>query len=229
MSTNTTPKIGTRDEWLRARLELLEAEKEQTRRADALAAQRRALPWVRVEKPYEFDTPQGTRTLADLFDGRGQLVVYHFMFGTDWEEGCPSCSFWADNFNGIAIHLAHRDTSFTAVSTASLDKLEAYRARMGWTFPWVSSARSDFNTDFCVSSSSTHNFRTLPEPFEEHAGVSAFAMQDGVVFHTYSAYARGLDVFNGAYQLLDLTAKGRDEDGLPHTMAWLSRHDAYRD
>jgi predicted dithiol-disulfide oxidoreductase (DUF899 family) len=223
------PVIGTREQWLRARLDLLDAEKAVTRQRDELARQRRALPWVRIDKDYEFDTVDGRRSLAELFDGRSQLLMYHFMFGPDWAEGCPSCSFWADNFNGIDVHLAHRDVTFLAASRAALPRLLDYRERMGWTFDWVSSAGSDFNVDFGVSDVTVHNYRKIDPPAEEHAGLSAFALSDGDVFHTYSCYARGLDVFNGAYQLLDLAPKGRDEDDLPHTAAWLHRHDAYPD
>ena len=231
METVTDPTIGTREEWLRARLELLQAEKDLTQRREELSRQRRALPWVRIEKDYSFDTEEGHRSLPELFDGRSQLLIYHFMFGRDWSEGCPSCSFWADNFNGIGIHLAHRDTTLMAVSRAPLDKLLAYRERMGWTFPWASSLGSDFNIDLGVSDVSTYNFVPVDggheEDQEERPGLSAFAMRDGEVFHTYSCYSRGIDAFNGAYQLLDLTAKGRDEAGLPHPMAWVHRHDAY--
>lgn len=221
------PVVASRDEWRRARLELLAAEKELTRRRDELSRQRRALPWVRVEKEYRFDTVDGPRSLLELFDGRSQLLVYHFMFGPDWEEGCPSCSFWADSFNGVDVHLAHRDVTFLAASRAALDRLVDYRRRMGWSFRWVSSAPSDFNVDFGVSDASTYNYAAVADPAEESPGVSAFALRDGQVFHTYSAYARGLDAFNSAYQLLDLCPRGRDEDDLPWTMAWLHRHDAY--
>jgi predicted dithiol-disulfide oxidoreductase (DUF899 family) len=223
------PSVATREEWLSARLELLAAEKDLTRRRDELSRRRRALPWVRVEKDYSFDTVDGPRSLAALFDGRSQLLVYHFMFGPGWDEGCPSCSFWADNFDGVGIHLAHRDVTFLAASRAPLGQLQAYRERMGWSFPWVSSFGSDFNIDFGVSDVTVHNYRPLREPVEEHAGLSAFARRGGEVFHTYSCYARGLDAFNGAYQLLDLAPKGRDEDDLEWTMAWLRRHDAYHD
>jgi predicted dithiol-disulfide oxidoreductase (DUF899 family) len=229
MDLLTEPTVASREEWLRARLDLLQAEKELTRRRDELSRQRRALPWVRIDKAYEFDTPDGPRSLPDLFDGRSQLLVYHFMFGPEWEEGCPSCSFWADNFNGIGVHLAHRDVTLLAVSRAPLDRLMAYRSRMGWTFPWVSSLGSDFNLDFGVSEATTYNYVPVADPVEEMPGLSAFAQRDGDVFHTYSCYSRGIDAFNGAYQLLDLTPKGRDEEGLPHSMAWLHRHDAYPD
>jgi predicted dithiol-disulfide oxidoreductase (DUF899 family) len=223
----TKHKIGTHEEWLAARLELLEAEKEFTRQRDALTRRRMAMPWERVEKSYRFEGPNGVVSLADLFDGRSQLIVYHFMFGPDWDEGCPSCSFWADNFDGIGIHLAHRDVTFLAVSRAPLDRLLAYRKRMGWSFPWVSSLESDFNMDFGVSNASTYNYAPVAHAEGELPGLSAFAQRDGEVFHTYSCYSRGLDAFNGAYQLLDLTPKGRDEDGLEHSMAWLHRRDAY--
>jgi predicted dithiol-disulfide oxidoreductase (DUF899 family) len=229
MDLMAEPTVASREEWLSARLELLQAEKELTRRRDELSRQRRALPWVRIDKAYEFDTTDGPCPLPDLFDGRSQLLVYHFMFGPDWDEGCPSCSFWADNFDGIGVHLAHRDVTFLAVSRAPLNRLMAYRSRMGWTFPWVSALGSDFNMDFGVSQASTYNYVPAASPDEELPGLSAFAQRDGEVFHTYSCYSRGIDAFNGAYQLLDLTPKGRDEGGLPHSMAWLHRHDAYPD
>lgn len=231
-----SPQIGTRDEWTRERLSLLAEEKDLNRRRDELATKRRALPWVPVDEPYELDGPSGRVTLSDVFDGRSQLLVYHFMFGPDWDEGCPSCSFWADSFDGVGVHLAHRDVTFVCVSRAPYPRLAAYRDRMGWTFPWFSSAPSRFNFDFGVSftpdqqtSGLTYNFAprdTLPE---EAPGISAFAIEGGRVFHTYSSYSRGLDPINGAYQLLDLTPKGRDESGLEWPMAWLRRHDAYDD
>jgi predicted dithiol-disulfide oxidoreductase (DUF899 family) len=227
MDLMTEPTVATREEWLRARLDLLQAEKELTRQRDELSRRRRALPWVRVDKDYRFDAEDGPRSLDELFDGRSQLLVYHFMFGPEWPEGCPSCSFWADNFDGIGVHLAHRDVTFLAASRAPLPRLLAYRSRMGWTFPWVSSSGSDFNLDFGVSDSPIYNYTPSDSPQEELPGLSAFAQRDGEVFHTYSCYARGLDAFNGAYQLLDLTPKGRDEDGLESPMAWLHRHDAY--
>jgi len=229
MDLMAEPTVASREEWLSARLDLLQAEKELTRRRDELSRQRRALPWVRIDKTYQFDSADGPRSLPDLFDGRSQLLVYHFMFGPDWDEGCPSCSFWADNFDGIGVHLAHRDVTFLAVSRAPLDRLMAYRSRMGWTFPWVSSLGSDFNMDFGVSEAATYNYVPAASPEEELPGLSAFAQRDGGVFHTYSCYSRGIDAFNGAYQLLDLTPKGRDESGLPHSMAWVHRHDAYPD
>ena len=202
----TTHRTGNRDEWLDARLELLKAEKELTRLNDDLARRRRELPWVRIDKDYVFDTEDGEATLADLFHGRSQLIVYHFMYGPDWDEGCPSCSAVADGFDETHLHLQNHDVAFTAVSRAPLDKLLAYRDRMGWSFPWVSSARSDFNFDFNVSFTEgvgrarrqTYNFRPLEgwqlDPAQlpyEGPGMSAFALEDGVVYHTYSAYSRG--------------------------------------
>jgi predicted dithiol-disulfide oxidoreductase (DUF899 family) len=231
----SAPKVGTRVEWLTARRELLAKEKDLNRRRDELAEQRRALPWVPVDKEYRFEGPNGEAGLPDLFDGRSQLLVYHFMFGPDWEEGCPSCSFWADSFDGVAVHLAHRDVSLVVVSRAPYPKLAAYKSRMGWTFPWFSSSDSDFNFDFHVSftpeqqaGGAEYNFVPVDQPGEELPGISAFARDEsGAVFHTYSSYARGLDPFNGAYQLLDLAPKGRDEGDLAWPMAWLRRHDTY--
>lgn len=230
------PKVVSREEWLIARREHLAREKEFTRLRDQLSEKRRALPWVKVEKAYVFDGPNGKATLADLFDGKSQLVIYHFMYGPDWEEGCPSCSFWADNFNGIGIHLAHRDINLIAVSRAPLAKLQAYQERMGWRFKWISSLGSDFNHDYHVSFTPEemkkgemfYNFHVGKFPVEEAPGVSVFYKNDaGEIFHTYSCYARGLDMLNGAYHYIDLTPKGRDEDDLPHTMAWLRRRDQY--
>ena len=231
-----TPTVGTRDEWLVARRELLIAEKQLTRLRDEQAARRRALPWVRIDEEYLFDTESGRRNLLDLFDGRSQLAVYHFMFGPGWDEGCPSCSFWMDNLNGTQIHLAHRDVTLVAASRAPLDRLLAYRTRMDWSVPWVSSAPSSFNVDFGVSfppgepgTHATYNFAPVADPAEEAPGFSAFARIGDAVFHTYSAYARGLETLNGAYHLLDLMPRGRDEADLPWTMAWLHRHDQYPD
>jgi predicted dithiol-disulfide oxidoreductase (DUF899 family) len=212
----TIHRQGTREQWREARLDLLTAEKELTRRSDELARRRRALPWVAVDKRYSFDTASGRRKLAELFDGRSQLLVYHFMFAPDWSEGCPVCSFWADSFDRGMVHLNQRDVTMVCVSRAPLPKLESYRRRMGWGFEWVSS-HDDFNYDFDVS---------LADDVE-HAGLSAFALEGGVVYHTYSCYARGLEAFNGAYQLLDRAPKGRDEEGLPMSVAWLRRHDQY--
>jgi predicted dithiol-disulfide oxidoreductase (DUF899 family) len=228
----TTPRIVSHEEWLKARKAFLAKEKEFTRARDDLARQRRELPWVKVEKPYTFDAAEGRLTLADLFGGKGQLLVYHFMFGPDWTEGCPSCSFWADNYNGVDIHLAHRDTALVAVSRAPLAKIDAYKTRMGWTFRWVSSAGSDFNFDYGASfkpgeQGLQYNFGTIKPYGEETPGISVFRRaDDGAIYHTYSTYARGLDVVNGTYHLLDLTSKGRDEDP-EHPMAWVKRHDRY--
>ncbi len=227
MTTVDEPRIASRDEWLHERVQLLAREKDLSRRRDELARARRALPWVRVEQDYRFDTVDGERSLSELFDRCSQLVVYHFMFGPDWDQGCPSCSFWADNYNGTTVHLAHRDATLIAVSRAPLDTLQTYRNRMGWTFNWVSSLGSTFNQDYGVTQAATYNYTPVDHPAEEAPGLSAFVRHHGEVFHTYSCYARGLDVFNTAYQILDITAKGRDEDALPWTMAWLHRHDQY--
>jgi predicted dithiol-disulfide oxidoreductase (DUF899 family) len=226
---------GSPKEHRAARLELLAREKQLTRLRDELAAERRRLPWVRLDKNYEFDGPDGRLSMTDLFGDKSQLIVYHFMMGPGWEEGCPICSFWADSFDGTSVHLAHRDAAFVAVSRAPFPEIEAYRRRMGWSFPWVSSAPSDFNFDFGVSSTPEHlaagseyNFRRVEKPMEESPGLSVFARDDaGQIFHTYSTYSRGLDPINSAYQLLDVTPKGRDEQDLPWTMAWLRRHDSY--
>ncbi len=229
-------KIVSREEWLAARQELLEREKAFTRERDALSRQRRQLPRVRLDKPYRFATNAGEKDLAELFGACSQLIVYHFMFGPDWDEGCPSCSFWADNFDGIDIHLAHRDISLIAASRTSLDKINAYRERMGWRFEWVSSLGSDFNHDFHVSFTPEeldndrcyYNYRVGSFPVDEAPGVSVFCRDEGGdVFHTYSCYARGLDMVNGAYHYMDLAPKGRDEDALEWPMAWLERRDQY--
>jgi predicted dithiol-disulfide oxidoreductase (DUF899 family) len=232
----TKHRVGTREEWLAARRELLEREKELTRRGDELARQRRELPWVRIDKEYRFQTNEGTKTLPELFDGRSQLLVYHFMFGPEWTEGCVGCSLVADHLDGPLAHLNHRDVTLVCASRASLEKLNAYKQRMGWKFPWVSSLGSDFNFDFGVSfteeqraNGAEYNFRWDTEPDEEAPGLSAFALDDGVVYHTYSCYARGLDVLDGVYQLLDRAPKGRDEDALPYPQAWWRRHDEYED
>jgi predicted dithiol-disulfide oxidoreductase (DUF899 family) len=229
-----TPTIGTRDEWDEARRALLVREKELTRMSDAIAQERRALPWVPEEKAYSFDTEDGPRTLAELFDGRSQLVVQHFMFGPDWDEGCPSCSSMADHMDLPRVHLEHHDVTWVAVSRAPLAKLLAYRARMGWSFPWVSSYGSDFNFDFHVTSTSDrplleYNFRAVPAEVRsegELPGMSAFALRDGVVYHTYSAYARGLDALWGMFQWLDRAPLGRNEADEP---MWWKRHDVYED
>ncbi len=228
--------LVSREEWTAARQALLAEEKSLTRQADALAAKRRTLPWVVVENDYRFDTPDGPRTLAELFAGRSQLVVYHFMYGPDWKQGCHRCSFWADNFDGIDVHLAHRDTTFVAASNTALTNIAAYRARMGWHFTWVSSLGTDFNRDLHVSFAAAelargdayYNFRNVSPHFPEMQGLSVFArLPDGRVAHTYSTYGRGIDVFNGAYQILDLTPLGRDEGDAPDPMFWIRRHDQY--
>jgi predicted dithiol-disulfide oxidoreductase (DUF899 family) len=250
----TKHMTGTRKEWLAARLELLEAEKELTRRSDELARRRQALPWVRIDKDYRFETDEGTVSLTGLFQGRSQLLVYHFMFGPDYKAGCPSCSAIADGFDGFAVHLANHDVTLVAVSRAPLVKLQAYKRRMGWLFPWASSLDGDFNFDFNVSfteqqqreGSVEYNYQRgghamdvtpTPEPVAQLAatcgtdapaysldrpGMSAFVLEDGVVYHTYSTYARGLDGLWGMYQWLDRAPKGRNESGI-----WWRRHDEY--
>jgi predicted dithiol-disulfide oxidoreductase (DUF899 family) len=251
----TNHRIGTREEQLAARLELLDAEKELTRRSDELARQRQQLPWVPIEKDYRFETDDGDASLADLFGGRSQLLMYHFMFGPEYTAGCPACSAVADGFNGSAVHLENHDVAMWAVSRAPLDKLQAYKRRMGWTFPWASSYDTDFNFDFNVSVTEEeqgegiveYNYRTVDRkavleagadsPVAQVAamtgtdtatytrqapGMSAFALEDGVVYHTYSAYARGLDALWGMYQWLDRAPKGRNETGI-----WFRRHDEY--
>jgi predicted dithiol-disulfide oxidoreductase (DUF899 family) len=254
----TTHKMGTREEWLAARLRLLQSEKELTQQSDELARQRQELPWVPVNKGYHFETNKGSASLADLFQGRTQLIVYHFMFGPDYAAGCPSCSSIADGFNGIAVHLANHDVMLWAVSRAPLAKLEAYKKRMGWTFPWASSVGGDFNFDFNVSFTEEeqrengieYNYRRekvfqwrgnqegggqiaesyfaamcgtdTPTYHRERPGVSTFARQEGVVYHTYSAYARGVDGLWGMYQWLDRAPQGRNE-----TRVWWKRHDEY--
>jgi predicted dithiol-disulfide oxidoreductase (DUF899 family) len=231
----TDHTIATHEQWLAARLELLAAEKEFTRQRDALTRRRMAMPWERVEKSYSFEGASGARSLSDLFDGRSQLIVYHFMFAPDWDEACKSCSFWADNFNGIPVHLGHRDVTFTAVSLAPLAKIEAYKKRMGWSFPWVSSHGSDFNFDYHASftpeqiaAGTYYNYQVQPNKVSEQVGISVFARNErGELFHTYSCYSRGVDMLNGAYHYLDLVPKGRDEDGLEFAMGWLRRHDQY--
>jgi predicted dithiol-disulfide oxidoreductase (DUF899 family) len=220
-------RISTKARWDTERIALLAREKDHTRHGDALATERQALPWVRLDHEYVFDTEHGSRTLKELFGEHTQLIVYHFMFGTDWEEGCPSCSFWADNFDRINVHLGARDVTFIAASIAPLKKLLAYRDRMKWSFPWVSTAGTTFNLDFEVSGSNRYNFRQVEGPIGESPGVSVFALDDGVVYHTYSAYARGLEAFNGAYHLLDMVPNGRDESEPEGSMDWLRRNDSY--
>ena len=257
----TTHRRGTREEWLAARIALLAAEKELTRRSDELARQRQELPWVRLDKEYAFETDEGSASLADLFRGRSQLLVYHFMFGPDYAAGCPACSAIADGFNGFAVHLANHDVMLWAVSRAPLDKLQAYKQRMGWSFPWASSNDSDFNFDFDVSLTEEqqrsgpieYNFSDQPpQPPEqaptegplaawaattgtdwptytrERPGMSAFAIEDGVVYHTYSAYARGLDALWGMYQWLDRAPRGRNEERAESDpLNFFRRHDEY--
>jgi predicted dithiol-disulfide oxidoreductase (DUF899 family) len=244
---------GTREQWLAARLELLEAEKDLTRRGDELALRRQALPWVRVEKDYRFETEEGSASLADLFRSRSQLLIYHFMFGPDYTAGCLSCSAIADGFNGFVAHLAYHDVTLCAVSRASLPKLRAYKQRMGWVFPWASSAAGDFNFHFNIAVTEaqqraggteynyrrTHGFDAIPDPQPKHAhsaacgtdlrtylrdrpGMSAFALEDGVIYHTYSTYSRGLDGLWGMHQWLDRAPRGRNEQG-----PWWLRHDEY--
>jgi predicted dithiol-disulfide oxidoreductase (DUF899 family) len=229
-------EIVSKAEWLTARKDLLTREKEFTRQRDALSAARRQLPMVKVEQDYVFDGPKGKETLSDLFDGRSQLVVYHFMFGPDWQEGCKSCSYLADHFDGMNWHLPHRDVSFVAISRAPLSKLQAYKKRMGWRFKWVSSYGTDFNFDYHVSftaedekkNKAYYNYADDEYINDELPGLSVFYKDDkGDVYHTYSTYARGLDTLVGAYNFLDLVPKGRDEDHLEFTMEWVRRHDDY--
>jgi predicted dithiol-disulfide oxidoreductase (DUF899 family) len=238
LSTMELGKVVSSAEWLTARKELLKKEKEFTRLRDELSRQRRELPREKVEKQYVFAGPNGKETLADLFDGRSQLIVYHFMLGPGWKEGCPSCSFLADTMDGAVVHLAHRDTTLVVVSRAPLPEIQAFQKRMGWRFKWVSSFENDFNRDYHVSFSKdemakgrvAYNFDMTEFPSEEAPGASVFYKNKaGEVFHTYSAYARGLDQLVGTYNFLDLTPKGRDEDALPHTMAWVRHHDRYDD
>ena len=229
--------VVSRDEWLAARKAHLAREKEFTRQRDQLSAERRALPWGRVEKAYVFDGPDGQASLIDLFAGRSQLIVYHFMLGPDWEQGCPSCSFLADHIDGAVVHLAQRDVTLLAVSRAPLPQIESFKRRMGWRFRWVSSYGNDFNRDYHVSFTPEelakgkvdYNY-DMVEGHDELPGASVFYKDaSGTVFHTYSAYARGLDVLIGAYNYLDLVPKGRDEAELPWTMAWVRHHDRYGD
>jgi predicted dithiol-disulfide oxidoreductase (DUF899 family) len=228
-------QAATREEWLTARKQLLAKEKELTYLRDRLSAERRALPWLRIEKEYRFEGPHGPLTLPQLFGGHSQLVVYHFMFAPEWETGCKSCAFWADSFNGITAHLAQRDVAFAAISRAPIAKLQAFARRLGWSFPWVSSGASDFNYDFQVSFTpqdlarhADYNYIPLEHGSPDLPGVSVFARDErGAVFHTYSSYARGIDLLNTAYNYLDLVPKGRDEAGLPQTMTWVKLRDEY--
>ncbi|ABE42050.1 DUF899 domain-containing protein [Polaromonas sp. JS666] len=228
--------VASRERWLAERKTLLAQEKELTRLRDQIASQRRGLPWVRIEKNYVFDAPEGRRALADLFEGRRQLMVQHFMFGPGWEQGCPSCSFMADHTAGMQIHLEHRDVTFVAVSRATLAEIERFRRRMGWQFKWVSSNSSDFNYDFHVSfkpeervnGTVNYNYGMVEFPAEEAPGISLFYKDDaGEVFHTYSTYGRGVEVMMGTYNMLDLTPKGRDEHDGFYKMDWVRHHDRY--
>jgi predicted dithiol-disulfide oxidoreductase (DUF899 family) len=230
------PKAVSHTEWLAARKQLLTKEKEFTRQRDELSRLRRALPWERVEQQYAFEGAGGKETLADLFDGRSQLITYHFMFGPGWKEGCPSCSYLADHFDGMTIHLAHRDVTFAVISRAPIEQIEAFKKRMGWRFHWVSSFGTDFNYDYHVSMTpeekasgkANYNYTMMEFPSEERPGASVFQKDaNGEIYHTYSTYARGLDILVGTYNFLDLAPKGRDEDGLAHTMAWVRHHDKY--
>lgn len=232
----TAPNIVSREEWLSHRQELLEEEKAFTRARDALSAKRRELPWVKIDKDYRFQTTDGEKSLGDLFAGRSQLIVQHFMMGSGWENGCPSCSFWADGYNGTLPHLAERDAEFVAVSIAPLSEIEAFKTKMVWAFPWVSSEGSDFNRDFQVSFTDQemeagemyYNYRQTAFPAKEAPGASVFARDEaGTVYHTYSCYSRGLDMLNVVYQYLDLLPRGRDEQDLPHPMAWVKRRIEY--
>ncbi|MFT7475310.1 MAG: putative dithiol-disulfide oxidoreductase (DUF899 family) [Verrucomicrobiales bacterium] len=232
---STSNAVVDREAWHAARLDHLAAEKEFTRARDELSRQRRGLPWLEISEDYRFDGPDGEVSLADLFDGREQLIVQHFMMGPGWEEGCPSCSYWADGFDGITVHLEHRNTSFAVVSRATLPEIDAYKTRMGWDLQWLSSHGSSFNYDLGASATpeqieageAAYNFGTQTPMGEESAGLSTFRQQDGKIFLTYQTFSRGLDMLNTAYHLLDLTSMGRDEDSLPWGMAWLHRHDAY--
>ncbi len=230
------PAVVSHEKWLKARKAFLAKEKQFTRLRDELSAQRRKLPWERVEKAYVFDGPKGKRSLAELFAGKSQLIVYHFMFAPKWKEGCKICSFWADNFERNVVHLAARDTTLVAISRAPRPRLAAYQKRMGWTFPWYSAHGTDFNYDYQASSTpaelergrGVYNY-VQDDAMGETPGVSVFVQdQRGSVFHTYSCYARGLDMLNAGYHYLDLTPKGRDEAGLPWPMDWVRRRDSYR-
>ncbi len=230
------PNIVSREEWNAARVAHLAEEKAFTRARDALSAKRREMPWVAVSENYSFTGADGETKLSDLFAGKSQLIIYHFMFGADWEEGCPSCSFWADNFNSIAPHLAARDAAFAVVSIAPYDRLAAYKKRMGWQFQWLSAQGSSFNQDYNVSfsdaeiedGSAIYNYKKSTFPGKEAPGASVFARDEaGNIYHTYSTYARGIDMLNGAYHYLDILPKGRDEDVLDYSQAWIKRRDMY--
>ena len=243
MSTTSTAvakqhKVVSQPEWLAARKELLKAEKDFTKQRDAISAKRRDLPWVKVEKNYLFEGPNGQQSLADLFRSKSQLIVYHFMLGPDWTEGCRSCSYLADHFDGMLPHLNARDAAFTAISRATMPEIAAFKQRMGWNFPWVSSNANDFNFDYHVSFTEQHringkvdyNYGLTEFPLTEAPGLSVFYKDAaGEIFHTYSTYARGLDVMVGTYNFLDFAPKGRDEEGLTFSMAWVRHHDRYDD
>jgi predicted dithiol-disulfide oxidoreductase (DUF899 family) len=228
-------KVVSHEDWVTTRKQFLAKEKEFTHLRDELSRQRRELPWEKVEKKYEFEGPQGKLTLADLFGGRHQLVMYHFMLGPGWAEGCPSCSYLSDHFDGMTIHLANRDVTLVVVSHAPIAEIEAFKKRMGWKFRWVSSFGSDFNHDYQVSASPEeagrdkvyYNYEMMEFPSQERPGLSVFYKDAEGIFHTYSTYARGLDILVGTYNFLDLMPKGRDEAGLKHTMAWVRHHDKY--
>jgi predicted dithiol-disulfide oxidoreductase (DUF899 family) len=238
MANNTSAaphRVVSRDEWLKERVALLAEEKELTRRRDELASKVQAMPWVKVDEPYTFDSPSGKVSLADLFGDKSQLVVYHFMYDPTWSQGCKSCSFIADHYDGIVVHLAHRDIAFMTVSKAPIDKIEAFRQRMGWTFPWVSGAGNDFGRDFGVSftdeeltsGSAVYNYSAGAYPIRELPGLSVFLKNErGEIYHTYSMFARGLENFLTAYRFIDVTPKGRDESQTGG-MGWLRHHDRY--
>ena len=234
-ATEVNHEVVSQEQWTEARKALLAKEKEFTRQRDELSRQRRELPWTKVEKTYVFDGPTGKETLAGLFAGRGQLMIYHFMFAPGWEEGCKSCSFLADHIDGMLVHLRHRDVTLLLVSRAPLAQIEAFKKRMGWKFKWVSSYGNDFNFDFHVSftpeemarGEAYYNYGMGRVPVEELPGLSVFYNNGGDVYHTYSTYSRGLDILLGAYNFLDMAPKGRDEEGLPRGMAWLRHHDRY--
>jgi predicted dithiol-disulfide oxidoreductase (DUF899 family) len=229
-----THQIASRSDWLAARKQLLDDEKKFTLLRDQLSEKRRALPWVKIEENYVFEGPDGPVTLADLFAGRSQLIVYHFMFAPEWEAGCKSCSFWADNFNGVTDHLTQRDTSFAAISRAPVSKLLAHRKRLGWSFTWVSSQNNRFNYDFGVAftpdelaKGASYNYGSFQPKATDMPGVSVFIKEGDSIFHTYSTFGRGIDLMNTAYNYLDLVPKGRDEASLEFSMAWLDYHDKY--
>ena len=231
-------QVVSREEWLSARTAFLAKEKEFTRLRDELSRQRRALPWEKVDKQYVFDGPSGQETLAELFEHRSQLIVYHFMFPPEDDEGCPHCSFWADSFDGSSVHLPHRDVSFVAISRAPLSKIEPFKQRMGWGFKWVSSFQNDFNFDYQASftpeevhrGAAFFNYTRTDPGMMDREGISVFYKdENGAVFHTYSCYARGIDMMNATYQYLDLVPKGRDEQGLEDPQAWVRYHDRYQD